>query len=406
MKNLFTINEEEKNRILNLHENATKRQYLSEQANMGFDVTNPYNMVNKNSVFNKDGIAQGPEGDPYQYRYLNDKVYYSKKSEGTNPKWVEVKKPKGIEAIKTKIFNLPPSDGVKISSVKTTPKKDVEKTSDKNEKKAQVSKYNFTPRIDAELKSIIDRNLDSKPFFIYDPLQNLLYLFDSGGFFSSPKLVDYTSVVDGADAQKDATPFTMDDWCKVSKLKTEPYKCTDPKTGKELHPFYSSLSNISKRFLPKGIYSVSNLSNDKGYVGSGKNVFSLKDSEGDTVVNAIHGIPSGLPERLTASADLESLLKKNISSGQVPQQYLDSIKKIAYANQSFGCIGVPAKFIDNPEVKKLAKGANVFVMGESKGSFLVQNSSDFFDKLHGDGQQCVDPIMLAQSMSEKNTGVA
>lgn len=31
MKNLFLINEEDRNRILNLHENATKRQYLTEQ---------------------------------------------------------------------------------------------------------------------------------------------------------------------------------------------------------------------------------------------------------------------------------------------------------------------------------------------------------------------------------------
>jgi hypothetical protein len=31
MKNLFLINEDERNRILNLHETATKRQYLSEQ---------------------------------------------------------------------------------------------------------------------------------------------------------------------------------------------------------------------------------------------------------------------------------------------------------------------------------------------------------------------------------------
>ena len=36
MKNLFTINEEEKNRILNLHETATKRHYLSEQGNSDF----------------------------------------------------------------------------------------------------------------------------------------------------------------------------------------------------------------------------------------------------------------------------------------------------------------------------------------------------------------------------------
>jgi hypothetical protein len=32
MKNLFLINEDERNRILNLHETATKRQYLSEQS--------------------------------------------------------------------------------------------------------------------------------------------------------------------------------------------------------------------------------------------------------------------------------------------------------------------------------------------------------------------------------------
>jgi hypothetical protein len=31
LKAIFLINEEEKNRILNLHESATKRQYLSEQ---------------------------------------------------------------------------------------------------------------------------------------------------------------------------------------------------------------------------------------------------------------------------------------------------------------------------------------------------------------------------------------
>ena len=36
MKNLFTINEEEKNRILNLHETATKRHYLSEQQTTGY----------------------------------------------------------------------------------------------------------------------------------------------------------------------------------------------------------------------------------------------------------------------------------------------------------------------------------------------------------------------------------
>jgi hypothetical protein len=39
MKKLFLINEDEKNRILNLHENATKRQYLGEQETAPADTT-------------------------------------------------------------------------------------------------------------------------------------------------------------------------------------------------------------------------------------------------------------------------------------------------------------------------------------------------------------------------------
>jgi hypothetical protein len=436
MKNLFIINEEEKNRILNLHETATKRHYLSEQGNKLFDITDPYNMRNTYSVFDFTGISQGPKGDPYQYKFEGDKVYYAKKSEGKFPKWILVKNDKGIKAIKTKIFKLQ-NTSVETPKKKTdTVKKDTvkkdSKTSNKKVKKEKISEYKFTPRIDEELKHIIDRDLDDKPFFIYDPKENLIYLFDMAKgnwlFPVPPMLVDYTSVVDGADAQQqDAEPFTRQDWCKVSGLESTPKLCTNTKAktfeacmaagkGKEPHfdsktqtcshqPSYGALIKISKRFLPKGIYSISSLNRDEGYVGSGKNKFSLKSSDGGSAAAAIHGIP-GSSERLTASKDLELLLKKDISSGKVPKEYLEAAKQIAYANQSYGCIGVPAKFIDNPKVQKLAKGARVFVMGETKQNFLVQNSSEFFDKLSGDGQQCVNPIMLAQSMSDNNSAVA
>lgn len=416
MKNLFTINEEEKNRILNLHETATKRHYLSEQGNKLFDITDPFNMRNTYSAFDFTGISQGPEGDPYQYKFEGDKVFYAKKSDGIFPKWILVKTPKGIEAIKTKIFKSR-NTSVETPKKKTdTVKKDIvkkdSKTSNKKVKKEKISEYKFTPRIDEELKHIIDRDLDDKPFFIYDPKDNLLYFFNKSLMSSPPKLIDYTSVVDGADAQKDSKSFTVSDWCKVSKNKNKkflldkPYNCTDPDTGKKTLPGYSVLTSLKSRFLPKGIYSISYLSQNKGYVGTGKNQFGLKDSEGTQVSAAIHGIPAGIEERLTASKDLEDLLKKNIESGAVPQEYLNSIKTIASANQSFGCIGVPAKFIDNPKVKNLALNARVFVMGEGKQNFLVQNSSEFFDKLSGDGQQCVNPIMLAQSLSDNNSAVA
>jgi len=105
MKNLFIINEEEKNRILNLHETATKRHYLSEQINnQGFNISDPFNMGNRITPFDYTGIVQGPKGDPYQYRFEGDMVYYAKKNEGMFPKWILVKNPDGVKAIKTKIF--------------------------------------------------------------------------------------------------------------------------------------------------------------------------------------------------------------------------------------------------------------------------------------------------------------
>jgi hypothetical protein len=73
MKNLFELSQEEKNRIINLHENATKRLYLVEQE-----------------------VVQGGNGDPYQYRKTGDKVEYATK--GAN-NWKTQTNPKGIEAI-------------------------------------------------------------------------------------------------------------------------------------------------------------------------------------------------------------------------------------------------------------------------------------------------------------------
>jgi hypothetical protein len=77
MKNLFELPQEEKNRIINLHENATKRLYLVEQE-----------------------VVQGGNGDSYQYRKTGDKVEYATK--GTN-NWKTQTNPKGIEAI-NKLF--------------------------------------------------------------------------------------------------------------------------------------------------------------------------------------------------------------------------------------------------------------------------------------------------------------
>ena len=83
MKNLFELSKEEKNRIINLHENATKRLYLVEQQ-----------------------VVQGGATDPYQYRKTGDKVEYAKK--GTE-NWKVQTNPKGVEAINNLFLKSAPT---------------------------------------------------------------------------------------------------------------------------------------------------------------------------------------------------------------------------------------------------------------------------------------------------------
>jgi peptidoglycan hydrolase-like protein with peptidoglycan-binding domain len=258
------------------------------------------------------------------------------------------------------------------------------KTCPKENKKG----YKLTPRIDKELEYIKSRNMERQPFFVYDPKDNLLYLFDKGG-----SLVDYTSVIDGADAQKNEEVMTMEKWCEISKKDYEPYLCTNKETGKREPPIYSVLKPIAAQFIPKGIYPIRNLRRNPDYAGSGLNVIHLEDQEGNPMAAAIHGTA-----RKVASAELESYLKRDIQSGKVPSEYLDAVKVIANSNQSSGCINVPAKFIDNPRVIHLAQTARLFVMGEGR-DYLVQNFEEYFDKLSGDGQRCVNPTSLASNMS-------
>lgn len=64
-------------------------------------------------------IKQGSKGDPYQYKKDGDKYYYAKKTEGTNANWIEQKNQKGIDAIKTKIFNNSSTTPTKTTTTDT-----------------------------------------------------------------------------------------------------------------------------------------------------------------------------------------------------------------------------------------------------------------------------------------------
>ena len=261
------------------------------------------------------------------------------------------------------------------------------KASDPNTKKS--GNYKYSPRIDAEVQHIKNRKMDNTPFLVYDPRENLIYLFDTGGVY-----ITSSSVVDGADAQKgleDAKAFTLEDWCKISGMEVKPQVCTDT-TGAKKDPFYGRIASMASRFLPKGIYTINGLAYNQGYTGGAKggakNVFNLAPIKLEGTITtaaskglsaAIHGIPVE-EGRLKASKDLETVLKADVNSGKVPPQYLDNIKAILNANKSYGCIGVPASFINNPKVQSVITAnvnkIKVFAMGEDSQDFLAKNDDN------------------------------
>ena len=341
----------------------------------------------------KSEIIQGVGKDPYEYK--KERGYYFTRKKGSN-KWIKTAG-KISNAIATKIFKDNPLNVKNKKIVKRQKVKPVVQNTQKDS-------YKYSPRVDAELQYIKDRrplfgrklgwNVD-KPFFIYDPKFNLLFLFNKD--FS---LIKSTSVVDGKDAQENTTPFTREDWCKASGLDFKPHVCTNKTTKGKQDPGYWVLDNIAVKFIPKGIYTIAGLSRNSKYAGEGKNVFSLRDSKGQTTAAAIHGMPSG---RLTASENLESLLKAEKNNGRVPQEYLDAVDTIiASSNLSYGCVNIPASFVEDPKVRAAVQvGVPVYVMGESEQGYLVQDSSKYFDELNGDGQSCANPVMLASGMGKK-----
>jgi hypothetical protein len=135
MSKLFNITEEEKSRILNLHESATKKLYLSEQPTPDFGQqpqpsSGPQNLQDTSGKI----IKQGIDGDPYVYCKLGNDYYYAKASDGDNPNWVLATKPNAINSIKGKIYNK------KVPVVRTV------KSPEKGKTKVQPTKTNTTDK--------------------------------------------------------------------------------------------------------------------------------------------------------------------------------------------------------------------------------------------------------------------
>lgn len=103
MKNLFILSEEEKNRILNLHIESTKKHYLSEQSTPQTEV-----LITKNDK-------------AFDYKKVGDKYYFKGKENtkyGNQYKdWQEHPEERGRKAIEALFIKNPQGD----TPVKTTP---------------------------------------------------------------------------------------------------------------------------------------------------------------------------------------------------------------------------------------------------------------------------------------------
>jgi len=138
MKKLYFLDEEEKNRILNIHESATKRQYLSEQ------------QTGAKFIYNN------PNDKAYDYKMENGK-YYFKGKEGTTDKkaqkykdWYEAKADEGIKAIKA-LFDA----GTNVTTTEIKPATNTDPS------KVATETQNLTKQIQALLKLDQTGNMDS-----------------------------------------------------------------------------------------------------------------------------------------------------------------------------------------------------------------------------------------------------
>jgi hypothetical protein len=144
MSKLFLITEEEKNRILNLHQIANSRQYLPEA-----------------------NIKKGTSGDPYEYMEKNGKYYFRNYKKGET-KWIEAKNNQG-KSIEKNIF--------KVKSNNTT-------TTDNGDKEIVLNNIKeASPQLSKQVKKQLNYMVNNgflydDRFTILDDRMSEVYAFD------------------------------------------------------------------------------------------------------------------------------------------------------------------------------------------------------------------------------------
>jgi hypothetical protein len=233
-----------------------------------------------------------------------------------------------------------------------------------------------------------------KNAFIVDTLNKLLYLYNNKGQF-----IAKTDMISGKNKQSldpkviAKSLMTWSEQAKSLGFEWVNGKGYVDKTGKnrkyDPEIVYADTDKSKTRFLPKGIYTTGGLNSDSEYAGKTQNVLSLNDGN-KRIAQAIHGYYVEQPrtEALKKAAEVLS----NPNDKRVSKEFMDLISngQVNMA-QSYGCINVPENFV--PYLRKYGPNSYVFNMGEDKQNYLVQNTTNYFDKMTN-SEFCPSPQSL------------
>ena len=261
MKNLFLINEEERKRILGMHETATKKHYLSEQSlDLGQETQpefGPKNLQDTEGTV----VKKGTGGDPYVYGKLGNNYYYAKASDGDNPNWVLATNQGAINSIKSKIYNetVPVVKTVK-APVKATAKKQPVKTTTKTTTKPKTTTTTVPGK--EKLKVTPRTNVRGKDKFKLEPVVNTVAIDNTrvgnGTKEKLPKIKDILN--DLGPAKKSKLPLHLRAVWDYMVGRTEPFTSADLTREEQKYLKQVVLSN-PKKGLNYGIWKANGAGN-------------------------------------------------------------------------------------------------------------------------------------------------
>jgi len=234
-----------------------------------------------------------------------------------------------------------------------------------------------------------------KNVFIIDTINKLLYLYNNRGQF-----IAKTVIISGKNKQSvdpKLVAKSLLSWSEqVNSLgfKWVPNKGYVDQTGKnrkyDHELVYAGIDKTKTRFLPKGIYTTdTNLKNNSDYAGQSQNILSLFNAN-KPIVQAIHGY---YPEqsRIEALKKAQKVLS-NPNDRRVGKEFMDLVLGGSVnLSQSYGCFNVPENFLEY--LRKYGTNSYVFNMGDNEQNYLVNNTTNYFDKMQN-SQGCPSPQSL------------